>query len=224
MVSVADMYRSTPEPASGPPGIEHQPGMADDMLRELAPLLAEEGIDLNDPAGAPDLRTLQAAMARAIERQNMTLFTPVGAARELVVDTLRRAVTAAAVGDTAAAAMALDEAQPESPDSSAPTVAGCIGVAMGLLDDWLCGHDPRTPPNLAASTRLPGGHWVGERAAGDILVLARKRRAFRSLDTLIARQGGQHVLYGSALALTATLQAWAQHTTAPVTDLIPLIG
>lgn len=187
-------------------------------------MLAEEGIDLDDPEGVPDLETLQAAMARAVERQNMTLFTPVGAARELAVDTLRRAVAAAAVGDTAAAAAALDRAQPESPDATSPTVAGCIGVALGLLDDWLSGHDPRTPPSLAVSTRLPAGHWVGERAAVDVLALARKRRAFRSLDTLIARQGGQHVLYGSALALTATLQAWAQHTDTPITDLTSVIG
>ena len=59
-------------------------------------------------------------------------------------------------------------------------------------------------------TRLPAGHWTGERAATDILTLARKGRAFASLDSLIARQGGQHVLYGSALALAAALQAWAR--------------
>jgi len=224
MVCVADMHRSTPEPSSGPPRVEHRPGTADEMLRELAPLWAEDGIDLDDPEGVPDLETLQAAMARAVERQNMALFTPVGAARDLAVDTLRRAVAAAAVGDTAAAAAALDRAQPESPDATSPTVAGCIGVALGLLDDWLSGHDPRTPPSLAVSTRLPAGHWVGERAAVDVLALARKRRAFRSLDTLIARQGGQHVLYGSALALTATLQAWAQHTDTPITDLTSVIG
>ena len=43
------------------------------------------------------------------------------------------------------------------------------------------------------------------------MTLARKGRAFTSLDALIARQGGQHVLYGSALALAAALQAWSQH-------------
>jgi hypothetical protein len=62
-------------------------------------------------------------------------------------------------------------------------------------------------------------HWLGERAATDILVLARKGRAFRSLHTLITRQGGQHVLYGSALALTAAIQAWSDITDTPVPDL-----
>ncbi|MDQ2852274.1 MAG: hypothetical protein M3Y49_16395 [Actinomycetota bacterium] len=221
---MADMHRRTPEPPQGPPRVEHRPGMGDELLRELAPLLAEDGIDLSDPDQVPDLQTLQAAMQRAVERQNMTLFTPVGTARELAVTTLRNTVQAVAGTDTVAAAHSLDHAQPESPDGSVPTVAGCIGVALGLLDDWLGGRDPRPPANLAAHTHLPQGHWVGERAAIDILSLARKGRAFRCLDTLITRQGGQQVLYGSALALTATLQAWATQTDTSVTDLIPLIA
>lgn len=223
MVVVADMFRSTPEPVAGPPRVEHRAGMADELLRELAPLLAEDGIDLDDPEGVPDLETLQAAMTRAVERENLALFTPVGAARDLAAGTLRRAVGAAAAGDTTTAAAALDRARPESPDGSQPTVAGCIGVALGLCDDWLSGHDPQAPVALAARTRLPAGHRVGERAAVDVLALARKRRAFRSLGTLITRQGGQHLLYGSALALTATLQAWAQLTGTPITDLLPVI-
>jgi hypothetical protein len=66
--------------------------------------------------------------------------------------------------------------------------------------------------------RLPGGHWLGERAAADILVLARKGRAFRSLDTLIATQGGKHVLYGSTLTLAA--QTRATGTDRPVLELV----
>ena len=59
------------------------------MLRELAPLLAEEGIDV-DNIDVPDLETLQAALDRAVERQNLARFTPVGHSRELVITTLRR--------------------------------------------------------------------------------------------------------------------------------------
>jgi len=51
------------------------------------------------------------------------------------------------------------------------------------------------------------------------VTLARKGRAFASLDALIARQGGQHVLYCSALALVAALQAWSQHASTPLPDL-----
>jgi len=67
--------------------------------------------------------------------------------------------------------------------------------------------------------RLPAGNWRGERAANDILVLASKGRAFRSLHTLITRQGGEQILYGAALALAATTQTWAAATDTPVAEL-----
>jgi len=215
---MADMRRRSPEPPPGLPKIEVKPGMARELLRELAPLLAEEGIDA-DNIDVPDLETLQAAMSRAVERRNMTMFTPAGHARGLAVTTLRLAAEALAGGDTTLAAAILDQAQPESPGDTAPTVAACIGVALGLLDDWLSGGGSGTPPGLPQRVRLPAGNWTGERAATDILVLARKGRAFASLSTLIARQGGQHVLYGSALTLAATIQAWAAQTSTPVSDL-----
>ena len=60
------------------------------------------------------------------------------------------------------------------PIASRDSVAGCIGLALGLIDHWLAGHDTSAPPGLAGLTRLPAGHWTGERAARDILTLARK--------------------------------------------------
>jgi hypothetical protein len=218
MDGVPDMRRRSPEPPAGPPRIEFKPGMASDLLRELAPLLAEEGIDAGN-IDVPGLDTLQQALNRAMERHNMALFTPVGQARELAAVTLRLAAEAIAGGGTRLAATVLDQAQPESPDGSAATVSGCIGLALGLLDQWLSGHDAGAPAGLAKLTRLPAGHWTGKRAATDILTLAGKGRAFSSLDALIARQGGQHVLYGSALALAAALQAWSRHAGTPVPDL-----
>ncbi len=215
---MADMRRRSPEPPPGPPEIQFKPGIAKEMLRELAPLLAEEGIDV-DNIDVPDLDTLQAAMNRAVERQNTALFTPVGQARDRAVVALRLGIEAIADGDTTLAAAILDQVQPESEDNSTATVAGCIGVALGLLDEWLSGRAPNTPADLAAQTRLPAGHWVGERAATDILVLARKGRAFRSLDTLITQQGGQHVLYGSALALAAATHSWSRKSGTPIPDL-----
>jgi hypothetical protein len=162
---------------------------------------------------------LQQALTRAMERHNMALFTPVGQARELAAATLQLAAQAIADGDTTLAAAILDQAQPESPDGAAATVSGCIGLALGLTDQWLSGHDTTAPAGLAKLTRLPAGHWTGERAARDILTLARKGRAFASLDALTTRQGGQHVLYGSAIVLAAALQAWARHADTSVTDL-----
>ena len=199
--------------------VQFKPGLANEMLRELAPLLAEEGIDV-DNIDVPDLETLQAAMNRAVERQNMALFSPVGPAREITVVTLRLVVEAILDHNTTGAAAILEQVQPESPDDSVATVAGCIGAALGLLDEWLSGQDPNTPTNLARQTRLPAGHWVGERAATDIIDLARKGRAFRSLDSLIIGQGSLNVLYGSTLALAAATQGWSLQAGTPVAELL----
>ena len=70
----------------------------------------------------------------------MAMYTPVGHARELAAVTMRLAAEAAADGGTRLAAAIIDQAPPESPDGSAATVAGCIGLAVGLLDQWLSGH------------------------------------------------------------------------------------
>jgi hypothetical protein len=215
---MADLRRRSPEPPPGAPQIQFTPGLAKQTLRELAPLLAQEGIDV-DNIDVPDLDTLQQALNRAVERHNMTRFTPVGQTRELAAITLRTVIEAIAEGNTTRAAAILDQVAPESPDNTAATVAGCIGTALGLLDDWLTNNNPRAPKDLGQRVHLPAGHWLGERAAIDIVVLARKGRAFRSLDTLITRQGGQHVLYGSALALAATVQTWSADTGTPLTDL-----
>lgn len=216
------MRRTSPEPAQPGLRVEHRPGMAAEMFRDLAPLLAEEGIDINslDEVGAPDLATLQAALNRAVERHNLALFTPVGRARELAVATLRLAIEALTEGDTALAGAVLDQAQPESPDGQAPTVSACIGLALGLLDEYLAGPDSPAPRAIRGHVRLPEGHWLGERAATDILVLAGKGRAFRSLETLLVRQGGVQVLYGAALALAATATAWSTETATPISALI----
>jgi hypothetical protein len=209
---MADMRRRGPEPAAGLPRIEHKPGMADEMMRELAPLLAEEGIDLSGD-DVPDMETLQAALNRAVERRNLELFTPVGATRQIAVETLRRVVAAVLVGDTRTAGKLLDSVQPESPDNTVATVSSCIGIALGLLDDTLTQAD-------AAIIALPAGHWNGERAATDILALARKGKAFRSLDKLLVRQGGPQVLNGSALALAATVAAIARTDKTPPSDTV----
>lgn len=207
---MANMRRRGPEPAAGPPRIEHKPGMADELMHELAPLLAEEGIDLSSD-DIPDLETLQAALNRAVERRNLALFSPVGPTRQIAVETLHRIVDAILAGDSRTAGRLLEKDQPESPDNTAATVSSCIGIALGLLDDTLARPD-------APLVALPAGHWNGERAATDILALARKGKAFRSLDKLLIRQGGPQVLNGSALALAATIAAVDRTHTTPPSD------
>ena len=224
MTAVVDMRRPGPEPPWAGPEIEFKPGMAREMLRELAPLLAEEGIHLDErgelsDVDVPDLPTLQRALDRAVERQNLALFTPTGHARELAAAALRQVSLAIAAGETARAAAELEKVMPDSPDQTAATVAGCTGVALGLLDEWLSGREPAAPAQLAAHTRLPDGHWTGEHAATDVLALAAKGRAFRNLLTLTVRQGGHHLLHGSALALTAATLAWARQSGTELAEL-----
>lgn len=59
-----------------------------------------------------------------------------------------------------------------------------------------------------------------ESAAAHILALASNGRAFRSLDKLIVRQGGEDVLYGSTLALAAVITAWSQDTGTSLEQLL----
>ncbi len=216
---MVDLRRSEPEPPAGPPQVQWKRGLANEVLEELGPLLAEDGIDVND-LQAKDLTTLQASMNRAIERRNMALFTPTGPARDVAATTLALVVGAILDDNTTLAATLLAQVQPESPDNSVATVASCIGMSLGLLDAWMTGHTPGTPSTLATSTHLPKGHWNGERAATDILVLAGKGRAFRSLQTLITKQGSHQLLPGSALALAAAVCAWANMTRTPQREII----
>jgi hypothetical protein len=197
-----------------------KPGIADEMLRDLAPLLAEDGVDIND---LPDIDTLNRAMQKAIERRNMELFTPVGARCDQAISLLRLVVTAIAGGETELAGALLDRAQPESPNNSAPEVSSCIGLTLGLLDDWLSGHRPDAPMTLAKMTRLPAGHWFGQRAAVNVLALAGKGRAFQSLGSLITGQGSHQLLAGSCLAMAAAVMAWSNIEGSPVAELLPTI-
>lgn len=159
---MADMRRRDAGPPAGMPRVEFKPGMANELLRELAPLLAEEGIDVAN-IDVPDIDTLQRAINRAVERKNMELFTPVGATRDIAVRALRGVVEAILNGDTRLAAGRLDLVQPESPVSTVATVASCIGISLGLLDDWLSAPDSN---GLGARTTLPAGHWNGDRRDG----------------------------------------------------------
>ena len=212
---------SGPGPSQGLQ-IVHTPGVADQMLRELAPLLAEEGIDLDNPDSL-DPQVLQQALNRAVERRNLALFTPVGEARDMTVTTLRLVVEALDDDNTALATAILEQVKPEPPNDSTASVAGCIGLALGLLDRWLSGQHRDVPDGLAEHTRLPDADWYGQPVAVDILALARMGRAFGSLDTLHMRHHGHQLLYGSALALAAVTAAWAQQTATPVGELVRTI-
>jgi hypothetical protein len=196
--------------------------LADQMMRELTPLLAEDGIDLDNP-DTLDPVVLQLALNRAVERRNLALFTPVGEARAMTVTTLRLVVEAIVEDNTALATAILEQVEPEPSDDSTASVAGCIGVALGLLDTWLSGQHSDVPDRLGERIRQPEADWYGHPAAVDILALARKGRAYGSLDALHMRHHGHLLLYGSALALAAVTAAWAQMSATAVGELVRTI-
>ncbi len=95
-----------PGTSRGTAHVEHKPGMADEMMPELALLLAEDGVDLSGD-DLPDMQTLQAALNRAVERRNFELFSPVGVTRQIAVDTS-------------------NESSPLSWPATAPPLAACL--------------------------------------------------------------------------------------------------
>gem|GEM_PF-961056 len=185
-------------------GIVHTPGMAAQLMGELAPLLREEGVDLDD-LGDTDLETMNAALARATERHNLMLSTPVGAQHEHALTVLRLLSEALEEGSDAVAGIVLNGI-PSDPEEDRPSVAQVIGVGMSVLDR-VHGASPFSAG--VARSRIPQWTAPAQAAAGDILDAARRGGAFAAIDGLIRRYRGKAVLEGVALAVSATVAARA---------------
>lgn len=186
-------------------GIVHTPGMAAEMMRELAPLLAEEGIDLDNLETDVDLDAVNTALARATERRNLELFTPVGGMRATALTVHRLVTEALAEGSTDLTRVIIDGIQPD-PVGNLPSVAHVIGVGLGLLDQ---GHRDGTLGSALARARPPVWEAEAMRAALDILRAAREASAFAQLGNLHRRHGGHAILEGTLLAVAGTVIAQA---------------
>ena len=196
-------------------GVVHRPGLADEMLNELAPLLAEEGIDLNDPDSELDLNRLNAALDYATERHNMELFTAVGEQRSRTLATLRDVSDALEQKNAARAARILDTIAPDA-TSRRPSAAQLIGTSMDLLDSW---HSQEPTRAQLARLSVPQELGRGRSAAPDLLALARKGRAYASLDSLMRNHGGLALAHGGALLVAASVIALAEHEQTAYTQL-----
>lgn len=176
------------------------------MLDQIAPLLADEGIDLDD-LDAMDPDAANAALARATERHNLMLFTPVGAHRSMALSVLQLFTTAIADDDLALAQAILGGVPVEETDTM-PAISHVIGAALGLLDTR------HTDPALAsARQRMRVPAWPSKEAVAasrDIVPLSNKGRAFDSLDSLIVRHGGERVMTGAALVVATSVLAQAR--------------
>lgn len=196
-------------------GIVHTPGLAAEILSEMAPLLAAEGIDLDNLDGT-DLDAVNAALARATERRNLERFTPVGEQRAMALTVHRLVTEALAEGSTAVARVVMDGIQPD-PVGTMPSVAQVIGLGLGTLDAW--NRDPAWA-EVVAKAQVPEWDPAEMRVARDILRMARSSSAFDQLGSLIARYRGKAVLDGTLLAVAGAVIAFAARQGVTVRDAV----
>ena len=147
--------------SSLPPDVQRRPGLGAEILGEIAPLLADGGIDLDDLERC-DPQRLQEALNRAAE---------------------------------------------EAGDGDEPTVGACIGVSLGLLDNWL--STTSGAPARLVDLDLPFARTDAERAAVQIVTLARRGDASATLGFLVSEHGGKTLLLGCVMALSAVARAWS---------------
>ncbi len=193
--------------------VVHKPGLAADLMRELAPFLAEEGVDIDDPTGV-DFERLNAVMGRAMVRRSVELSTPVGEQRDYAVTLLR--VTAEAIDegfeDLARAVIHSIEPAPTDPNKAA--ASHVMGLCMELLDSW---HGRAEV--AFSSVRITAWDARSRAAAIDMIALAKKARAFDPLTALTRKYRGFVVLEAGMLAVAASLQSWAASEDTTVREL-----
>lgn len=194
--------------------MKHVPGLADEILQELAPLLAAEGVDINDPKGV-DIDALRAALGPAMERRNMELFTPTGAHRTQALAVLRRFTEATAAGRADEAQAVLDGVETDETEDH-PAISHVIGVTLDLLDSWYSDRRLRT---ALASTRVVSRRRPVRACATDLLSAARRHTTFDSLDELTVAHGGLILFEGGATLVAASIATIAKRQRRKVTAI-----
>lgn len=193
-------------------GVTHRPGMADELMDEIGPLLAAEGFDMADPNQEMGLDDLNAAMSRAIERRNMELVTPVGAARVLTVALLREFVNTYTAGKLQMVDSILGRLRPD-PTKRNPSFSHLIGVALETLDGWYSDQALRTALSRVTFADVPA---EVRSAISDLEALARKGRAFRSIERLLLKHNGAIVASAGAYLVAVAVATLAAHRQQPV--------
>ncbi|SDR85520.1 hypothetical protein SAMN04489752_0432 [Brevibacterium siliguriense] len=205
--------------------ISHSPGMGDRMMRELAPFLKAEGVDIDDPKADFTEAEFHAAMEKAQGEYNRRLFNPTGAHRGLALGKLRSFALAFAEGDINRAE-AVVASLPSDPEDFNPSVAQVTGSAMGLVDEWFT--DDALGPKLGGVMAPKWSAKKSRAVARDILALAHKGRVVDSLDRLITSNSGLPVLEGSMLAVAAAVVRLTKRDRVSAQDvvdeLMPLDG
>jgi hypothetical protein len=206
-------FSKSDQPDDRPIEVRHVPGLANELLSEIAPLLAAEGVDLNDPNLDP--RDLDRALQSAQEQYNLRLFTPTGVHRDLSLAVLRR-FTEAAAGHRAEEAQAVLDAVETEETATTPAISHLIGVSLGLLDTW---YSDRTYRAALASTRIASRRREIRASATEVLSAARRGKAFDSLHDLIVGHGGLALYEGAATVVAASIAAIAKRGRRPVPEV-----
>ncbi|HJF15293.1 MAG TPA: hypothetical protein K8V32_10930 [Enteractinococcus helveticum] len=195
--------------------IAHQPGLTDQLMQEIAPLLAADGIDLTNLDDV-DLDEFNAAMARAIERRNMELITPVGDREAVTILTLYSIVYALESGTEEQLQKIFASIGPE-PTHMRPSAGHLTGVAMETLDKWYT--DPSLEDSLQHA-KLAFGHAETRAAAEDLQVLARQGRAVQSYGNLLVSHGGLELARAGAYLIYVSIAAIAAGRQLAVNDAL----
>ncbi len=182
-------------------GIVRKQGMAKEMMEEIAPLLAAEGIDVNDPNSNFDIDQLNEAMGRAIEQRNLALMTPVGLDRQQALAVLLDFAEALASDGPPAATAILDSINPEA-TAMRPAASHVIGAGLGLIDTWFDGGEYATQ---LMRMKLPTWRGVVKKIAIDLRVLGSRGSAFEAHGSIILRHGGEALMHGTMLLVAASI-------------------
>lgn len=196
-------------------GVQHMPEQGDELMQQLGPLLSADGIDV-DNLGDVDPSQLETAMARAIERHNLELMTPVSDERARTINTLRDISQALHSQQHDKAVEILGSIGPEAAEG-VPSAGHVTGVAMESLDAWYA-----TGALHASSAR------VSQREAPrsvrnitpDVEALARKGRAYRSIGGLLRRNPEPAVAGAGAYMVAAAVAALADHRQESFDDVL----
>lgn len=187
--------------------MQRDPEVVDEILEQLAPLLAADGIDLQNVQNV-NVNELHAAMARAIERHQLEWHTPVGDARALTIDTIRDL------------ARALHQEKPElaehifqsmglEPAQHRPSSSYVMGVTLETLDSIYADTKLRTALGIV---RLPELADATRAAAQDIQTFAIQGQAFNSRDSLATTHRTHDVGRAAIYLFAATVAAIGEHS------------
>lgn len=188
-------------------GVVHRPGLADEMMQDIGPLLAADGYDMDNLDEDVDIDQLNEAMDRAVERRNMELVTPVGQARDRTINTLREVAVAFHSARPGAVEKIVGKLR-RDPTMSRPSVGHLTGVAMETLDAWHSDKKLRAVLNRISFKNMPS---AVKGLAPNLKALARKRRACGSLDSLIMKNNGRIVADAGAYLVAASVVTLAEN-------------